>query len=185
MLLFMEFSALCALQPQSRPLPQLAYSCNRNDHISCVGAAVVCAPIVCIGIGNDLGDYSGLAVLVGFDLLYDLSAGRLLAAAVMPGSTGVGMSVSLKKVVINVCHDKVIKLYIAGMIYEKNRRRSGHTEIHRNIRIGDNLLIVKSSTRSYRAEFSSRERTWSASHRVRSLRFPREAHISPVRDCLR
>jgi len=29
------------------------------------------------------------------------------------------------------------------MIYEKNRRRSGHTEIHRNIRIGDNLLIVK------------------------------------------
>ena len=86
------------------------YSRNRNDHISGVGAAVVCARIVRVGIGNDLGDYSGLAVLVGFDLLYDLSAGRLLTAAVI-ARTNRCRSVSLiEKVVINGCNYEVIEL---------------------------------------------------------------------------
>ena len=117
------------------------YSCNRNDHISCVGAAVVCARIVCIGIGNDFGDDNGFAFVVRFIFRNDFSgvAGLLISAVVAAVIAGD----LIEEVIIGSAYDKVVELNVAAVVPENDRRRSDRADRHRNICIIDDLFVIE------------------------------------------
>ena len=84
MLLFMEFSALCALQPQSRPLPQLPLQLQpQRSYLlcwsrRCLRSGLFALVSATISVTILVSPFSSVSIFS-----HDLSAGRLLAAAVI------------------------------------------------------------------------------------------------------